>query len=115
LFGIHSSLALVCKKMDSVNCPALLTTFDFTALQQYLPKPMAQRLPHLTQLQTLCLCCQEDEDTTKTLLKLTTLKNLKHLSIAIQDFTIDSIEELFARLSNLQVVKSIMQRCQGRQ
>jgi hypothetical protein len=91
--------------MDSVNCPALLTTFDFTALQQYLPKPMAQRIPHLTQLQALFLCCQEDEDTAKTLLKLTTLTNLKHISIAIQFFTIDSIEELFARLSNLQSCK----------
>lgn len=91
--------------MDSVNCPALLTTFDFMALQQYLPKPMAQRLPQLTQLRALYLCCQEEDDTTKTLLKLTTLTNLKHISIAIQCFTIDSIDKLFARLPNLQSCK----------
>jgi hypothetical protein len=32
--------------MDSVNCPALLTTFDFTALQQYLPRGLS-RTNHL--------------------------------------------------------------------
>lgn len=95
---------MVCKRMDSMNCLALLR-YCYFYRQRIWTAAISNKVAQLTQLKDLFIgasrLCDMKESSTDVFLKCTTLTQLQSLSIYMKDIFTEDMEDFFASQCNL--------------